>query len=154
MKKILFTSFLVLSLMSIGAPAVLAQAPKLDYSGFVKCDGVVAGKKSDGTPIKGSTPKAGEEERQTVCNFAALIETVIKTINWMFIISIPVATALFAYAGALYMTAVPGKMGQAKKIFVSVGIGFIIMISAWVAVRTLVGWFAKETSGANTFLPK
>lgn len=141
MKKTLLTTFLVLTLMSSGVPIAIAQAPKLDYSGFVKCDGVL---------------KTGEAEkdRQNVCNFAALIDTAIKIINWMFVISIPVATALFAYAGALYMTGIPGKMGQARKIFLSVGIGFIIMISAWVAVRTFVDWFAKETSGINTFLPK
>jgi hypothetical protein len=113
-------------------------APKLDYSGFVKCDGVV---------------KPSESGRQVTCTFGALIDTIIKAINWMFVISVPLAVALFAYAGLLYMTGQEGKIKEAKAIFSSVAIGFIIMLTAWFAVRQVVSWFVKDAT-ATTFLGK
>jgi hypothetical protein len=116
---------------------VFAQAPALDYSGLVKCDGVL---------------KPGEPGRREVCNFAALFDTINKTINWMFYISIPVATALFAYAGLLYMRGTSGSRTQANTIFTNVGIGFIIMLTAWFLVRQVVGWFVKSEAGATIFL--
>lgn len=136
MKNFFLSSLIILSLIT-PALALAQAAPKLDYSGFVKCDGVV---------------KKGEEGRQTPCNFAELVNTINKIINWMFYISIPVVAALAAYSGILYMTGVQNNMGTAKKIFVSVGKGFIIMIIAWLAVRTGVGWFVKESSSATTLI--
>jgi hypothetical protein len=140
MKKLLISILVVITLVSVSP--VLAQAPKLDYSGFVKCDGVVK---------KGVV---GEEARNVPCDFNALMDTVIKAINWLFIITIPIATVLFAYGGLLYMTGKSGNIETAKKIFSSAAIGFIIMITAWFVVRTIVNWFVKDTSTANTFLGK
>ena len=122
MKKItIFIATIVITL-SIIPNFSLAQTntpPKLDYSGFVKCDGVL-------------NPK--EPDRQKLCNFAALVDTVNKAINWLFIISIPVAVALFAYGGLLYMTGTSGNRTKANNVFTSVGKGFIIMIVAWLGV--------------------
>lgn len=110
--------------------------PPLDYSGFVNCDGVV---------------NATEKGRQNECHFADLMALVIKLINWAFYMSIPLVTALIAYAGVLYMTGQKGKIDTAKKIFSSVAIGFIIVCTAWVIMRTLVGWFVKDPD-ATTFI--
>lgn len=150
MKKILLTFMSVLILV----PAVMfAQAPPLDYSGFVKCDGVVVGKNSDGTPQPGVASKPGEEKRQEVCDFALLMETVIKAINWLFIITIPIVTVLFAYSGVLYMSGREANLKKAREIFTTVAIGFIIMITAWIAVRTAVEWFVDDDfTGATTFV--
>lgn len=113
-------------------------APKLDYSGFVKCDGIVT--------------SVGEPDRQKECDFAALIDTINKLINWLFIISIPIATVLFAWAGLLYLTGSEKNIGKAKSIFTSVGIGFIIMIVAWLAVYTVVNWLVKPNFGATSLI--
>lgn len=139
MKKIFALILLTFSLELAVVPVVFAQAqaPRLDYSGFVKCDGVV---------------KGTEAYRQQKCNFAALIDTIIKAINWMFYISIPVAAVLFAYGGFLYMTGKSGNIETAKKIFASVAIGFIIMITAWIGVRQFVEWFVDPNSGATTLV--
>jgi hypothetical protein len=151
MKKITFTLFLltllILPVTSLEAQATdvpaeppantqVQTAPRLDYSGFVKCDGV---KKTDGT----------EPYRQRECNFAALVDTIIKLINWAFYVSIPIATVVFAYGGVLYMTGQQDKIKQAKKMFVSAGIGFIIMITAWFGMRAFIGWFVEPDSGAS-----
>lgn len=103
------------------------QVP-LDYSGLVKCDGVLAS-------------STAEPSRQKVCNFKALMETVKSLINTLFFITVPLATVLFAYAGFLYLTGSQKNIGTAKSIFSSVAKGFIIMLIAWFAVVTVVNWF-------------
>jgi hypothetical protein len=140
MKKILLPIF-ILGILALGAPQanLLAQegAPKLDYSGFVKCDGVV---------------NPNEPDRKRECDLAALMDTIIKVVNFLFYISIPIAIALFAYAGLLYMTGREKHITAARGIFTSVAIGFIIMITAWFVVRQVVAWFVKEP--AATFFVK
>ena len=123
----------------VPATPVDQTGSQLNYSGFVKCDGVV---KTDGS----------EPYRQTPCDFATLMNTVNKGINWLFFISIPIAATLFAYAGLLYMSGIPDKRKKANGIFTSVAIGFIIMLTAWLIVRTAVGWFVKPTVNATIFL--
>lgn len=141
MKKYLIITFFIL--VSIMPNLVLAQgtkeAPKLDYSGLVKCDGVVLTK--DGKDV--------EPYRTKVCDFQALMSTVKSTINWLFVITIPILTVILAYGGLLYMTGSQKNIGTAKSIFQSSAKGFIIMLVAWISVITVVNWFIagadKET---------
>lgn len=145
MKKILIIISIFSLSLSLGLSpgthfaqaAVTGAPPKLDYSGFVKCDGVV---------------NPAEKDRQTVCNFAALMDTLNKMISWIFYMTIPVCVALFAYAGLMYMTGIKGKIDDAKKILKSVAVGFIIMLTAWLIVRTVVGWFVDPSFNATIFL--
>lgn len=130
---------LMIALQIAVMPSLALSAPALDYSGFVKCDGVV---------------NPDEPGRNVTCDFNALMNTIIKGINWLFIISIPLATVLFAYAGLLYISGVPGNRTKANKIFTSVGIGFIIMLTAWFLVRTALDWLVTPDFGATTFLGK
>ncbi len=146
MKKVFITLY-IFTILATGslsyAVPVFAQSspPPLDYKGFVDCDGVIRDKNIEG-------------DRQKVCDFNALLGTINKLINWAFAISVPVATVLFAYAGLLLMNGKPGDRTKAKDIFTNVAIGFIIMLVAWVSVRTVVDWFVKPDSGATTFLGK
>lgn len=160
MKKI----FIVLICICFGATALavspamaqqgtLAPGNRITYDGLVDCDGVV-GRTYDDKGKPTATPKAGEEGRQQKCDFAALMRTVNKMINWLFYIAVPLATVLFAYAGLLYIRGTSGARTQANKIFTSVGIGFIIMLVAWISVRAVVGWFVEDKVGATIFLGK
>lgn len=155
MKNIIY-SILILFILAFGFSSVplminaqTETAPELDYSRFVKCDGVPARNIVNGVD---QGVKPGEEARQKECDFAALIDTVNKLINWLFIISIPIATVLFAWAGLLYLTGSEKNIGKAKSIFTSVGIGFIIMIVAWLAVYTVVNWLVKPNFGATSLI--
>jgi hypothetical protein len=102
-------------------------------TGLVRCSGVAT---------------SGE----TVCNFQAFISMIGTVINWLFATSVPVAVALFAYAGLLYMSGKDSNKSKAKTIFLNVAIGFTIMLVAFVFVDTLVGWVANAGIGATTFL--
>ena len=140
MKKYFLIALLALSISPVLVFAADDVTPvKLDYSGFVKCDGVI-------------DPK--EPDRQTICDFNALMFTVKSLINWMFIITIPIATVAVAYGGLQYMSGQKGRIDNAKKIFSSIATGFIIMLVAWFAVITVVNWFiSKENKDViNTFV--
>lgn len=141
MKKYILLFLLIPNLIfaqgTVGGNIQTQDADKLHYSGLVQCDGVI-------------TP--GETYRKNVCDFNDLLGTVKFIINWIFIISIPLATALFAYAGILYLTGTQGNIGTAKDIFSSVAKGFIIMLIAWFAVVTVVNWFVEKNSGADIFI--
>ena len=107
-----------------------------NYSGLVKCSGV----KSASTDVE--------------CNFTYAISSIATLINWAFYVSIPVAVALFSWAGILYMSGVESKIKQAKTIFQNVAIGFIIALVAFTVVHTLVGWLVNPNIGAESLLQK
>lgn len=112
-----------------------ASAPD-NYSGLVKCSGVtVDGNKSE-----------------VQCNFTTLIGSITSIINWMFAISVPVAVALFAYAGIKYMSGKEDNISSAKDIFKNVAIGFILMLVAYTLVHTLVSWLVDPSFGAESLL--
>jgi len=139
MKKYIIAFTILLSLVtpafSYAQNTQNAQPVKLDYSGLVKCDGVIV-------------DKSIEPDRQNKCDFNDLMDTVKSTINWLFVITVPIVTALMAYAGLLYMTGTQGNIGKAKKIFPTIATGFIIMLVAWVSVITVVNWFISENNKA------
>ncbi len=163
MKKIILSFFIVFSILPSfvlaqeGEGLPIKEEVKLDYSGLVKCDGVVAKDRNQISGIEMGAAK-GEELRQTKCDFAALLQTVKTSINWLFAIAVPLMIVFIAYGGLLYMTGSQKNIGIAKGIFLSAGKGFIIMLVAWVAVITVVNWFISDANKAviNTFvnLPK
>jgi hypothetical protein len=80
------------------------------------------------------------------------MDTIVKLINWLFSISTAIAVALFAWSGILYMTGKSANISKAKSVFTSVGIGFIIMIVAWLAVYTAVKWIVDPNFGATSLI--
>ena len=71
------------------------------------------------------------------CNIAQLIQNII---NWAIGISVPIAMALFAYAGFMYATS--GGSGEnltkAKGVFTTVGIGFLLALGGWLIINTIL----------------
>lgn len=75
------------------------------------------------------------------CNLCDLGTLMQKVINFLlFGFAIPLAAAMFAYAGLLYVTggSNPGRITRAHKIFKNVLIGFLIAISSWLVVQTIL----------------
>jgi hypothetical protein len=56
------------------------------------------------------------------------------------------------YGGYLYMTGEQDKIKTAKNIFLNVCIGFIIMITSWFVVTTVVGWVVDDRTGATSLI--
>lgn len=128
MKKL----FNALVLAMILVPAISfaqQQGPTtLNYGGLVKCDGVTT---------------ASEQDRQKVCDFQALMGMVNSVIQWVFMLTIPIFVIMIAYAGFLYMTPNPGNREKSNKMLWAGLKGFVIMLIAWFAVTTLVGWIVN-----------
>ncbi|MDP4020750.1 MAG: hypothetical protein Q8P58_01770, partial [Candidatus Adlerbacteria bacterium] len=75
------------------------------------------------------------------CDLCSLGRLMQNIINYLILyVSIPLAAAMFAYAGFLYVTgaANPTQISKAHSIFKRVLIGFLIAISAWLVVQTIL----------------
>lgn len=74
------------------------------------------------------------------CDFNDLVELGVRIINFLIIMSTALVAISFVWAGFLYLTSA-GDEGQAKKaksIFTKAGIGFVVVLSAWLIVNTIV----------------
>lgn len=74
------------------------------------------------------------------CQACHLVDLIQNIINFAIGLSIPIAMALFAYAGVLYFTSAANgeNINKAKGIFRSVLIGFIITLGAYLMVETVL----------------
>jgi hypothetical protein len=84
------------------------------------------------------------------CGYADLLKLVNNIINWIIMISAPVAAGVFAWAGIVYMTTgVADRKSEAKGMLVKVFTGFVIILSAWIIVTTITNTLlSKSFEGA------
>jgi len=70
------------------------------------------------------------------CTFDSLILLIRKIIDFLILISVPLASISFAWAGFLLISSGGSeeKKNKAKEIFSKTAIGFIIVLSAWLVV--------------------
>ncbi len=111
-------------------------------SGLVPC-GNVDGTDNEGNPLvypadhptKAGQPLPAAEQ----CDLKALILLIRNIINFLFIISIPIATMAFVWTGVLLLTSQgnPAKIQRAKGIAIKVLFGFIFIIASWAIVYEL-----------------
>ena len=85
---------------------------------------------------------------QKDCDFDQLINLVNRIITYLIYIAIPIASIAFAYAGFELLTSGgnPSKMAEAKKLMSRVGIGFIIMLGAYLIVKQIMTELAKSSA--------
>lgn len=94
------------------------------------------------------------------CTFTDFIDFIIGIIDFLIRIGVPIAIILFSYAGFLYLTsgAKPAQRSQANNIFVSVFVGFVIMLSAWLMVGFVTNLLLDNnqvnTNPEDVFKPK
>lgn len=96
------------------------------------------------------------DQGSTGCQACSLAQLVQNIINFIIGLSIPVAAALFAWAGVLYFTSAENisQRQKAKDIFKNAFIGFIIIITAWLVINTLLNVIFNQSSvfkGGNWF---
>jgi hypothetical protein len=110
-----------------------------DNSGLVRC--------GNGTGTTGS-PAA------TNCDFAAAVDMINRIIDYLIMISMPLAAISFAYAGWLYLSAGDntGQVSKARTIFLDVGIGVIIILSGWLVFKLIATTFLNPNAGYGTYL--
>lgn len=140
MKKIIFTMFfLLLPVMS------MAQTTTGPYTGLVKCDGVILASDKDAALRK-------------KCDLVELINQIQFLVNWGIRIILLITLILLAYTGGAYMYAgVTGDVGEAKAAkdrFGNIFWGIIIMLFAWLVVRTALNWLIDPAFGGLDLLGK
>jgi len=80
------------------------------------------------------------------CHFGDIFETINNIIRGLILIAIPFAALLLSYAGYLYLTSAGdgGKVKKAHEIFKNVGVGLVIMLSAWLIINTILSALVKS----------
>ncbi len=79
------------------------------------------------------------------CDFEDFIQLIRNIIDWIIKISVPVATGVFAWAGFKYMTSgVVDQKSEAKEMIRKVFIGFVVILSAWLIVSTIINALLNE----------
>ena len=95
-----------------------------------------------GYGVFNSSDKSGTatDASSTGCQACSLAQLVQNLINFLIGLSIPIAAALFAWAGVLYFTSAgdTSKHSKAKGIFTNTFIGFVIVITAWLVINTFL----------------
>jgi hypothetical protein len=88
------------------------------------------------------------------CNFLDLMKLVSNVLKFLTLLTLPLATIGFAYAGWLLLTANgnEGKWSDAKEIFTKVLIGFIFVFAAWLIVRTITNALLDRSQGFTDYL--
>ncbi len=121
MSKLIFTSFILISLLAILLVPVVVSA---QVEILVPCNEVAYN--SGGQVVD--------------CNFAKLIELFSNILRWLVWISVPLATVMMVYGGFLMITS-PTEAGQrthAKGIFMSAMIGMIAILAAYLIIDTIL----------------
>lgn len=85
------------------------------------------------------------------CDFVDLLNLAKKLIDFLIILSIPLAAIAFAYAGVLFLTAAgsSSQAAKAKAIFTKVLWGFFFVLTAWLIVRTITTALLKDGTYYN-----
>lgn len=137
------TTVFLFSVVAVPVSMVSAQSKadeeNINSEGFklVICDGPAG--------LKQHLDASSEEYKKFVpCNFQGFMMQIQRLINVMVILGVVAALGGFSYAGYLYITGVPGNITRAYEIFKKVGIGFIIMLSAWAIVYQILKWLTDE----------
>ena len=91
---------------------------------------------------------------QKPCNFSEMAKTVNRVINWFISMSAVVAAITFAWAGIkMFINPEnPGKIGEAMEMFKKTAIGLIIVLVAWLIVKTVVSQFVDPSINALRYL--
>lgn len=97
-----------------------------------------------GEYVPATTPKTNQNNGLVPCNgtdcqachVAKLGQNII---NFLMGLSIPIAAAMFAWAGILFFSSsVVNNISKARSIFTTTTIGFLLIIGAWLGVETLL----------------
>ena len=84
------------------------------------------------------------------CDFQDFLDLVNRILNWIIIISVPVATGVIAWAGFLYMTTgIAETKNKAKEILKKVFWGLIFILAAWIIVKTIISALLNSTFSGN-----
>jgi hypothetical protein len=89
-----------------------------------------------------------------MCGLADIITLIQNIIEYIFILVLPIAAIVFAYVGYLYLTSGgnTAKHTQAKQAMTNLGIGILIILAAWLIIKSVLTTLGVDTGISNMFL--
>ena len=89
-----------------------------------------------------------------ICGLADLVLLIQRIIEYIFILILPIAAIIFAYVGYLLMTSGGNadKKSKAKKAMTSLVIGILIILAAWLLVKSVVVSIGVNQNITDPFL--
>jgi|AntAceMinimDraft_6_1070360.scaffolds.fasta_scaffold13747_2 hypothetical protein len=90
----------------------------------------------------------------TMCGFANFIDLIQRIIEYIFVLVLPIAAIIFAYAGFLFLTSGGNKekRSKAKSAMTHLIGGVIIVMSAWLIVKTILVALGVPTDASWFYL--
>ncbi len=98
--------------------------------------------KAELVPCKPSVAENGEMINK--CGFSHLVQLVDNIIDFIVVMTVPISAIMFAFAGVLYISGDPGKIGKAHGIFKNVGFGLLFVLGAWLIVKAVLTGIGAE----------
>ena len=94
-------------------------------------------------------PKQPNANNLPDCGFNQLIQLGINLINFLIVLAVPLAAISFVWAGVLLLTSGGSESARdkAKTVATKTGWGLIIVIGAWVIVKTILVVLLGDDSG-------
>src|SRR3569832_1847052 len=90
----------------------------------------------------------------TDCQACSLVQLIQNLNKFMIGIAVPIAMAMFAYAGFLYFTSGASSssenIGKAKAIFRSTAFGFVLALASWLIVNTILNTIVSKAYFQNS----
>src|SRR3569832_1099082 len=90
----------------------------------------------------------------TDCQACSLVQLIQNLNKFMIGIAVPIAMAMFAYAGFLYFTSGASSssenIGKAKAIFRSTAFGFVLTLASWLIVNTILNTIVSKAYFQNS----
>lgn len=82
----------------------------------------------------------GPGKKGRICTFSDLMSLIARVIDYIFVLILPIAAIIFAYAGYLYITSGGNaeKRTAAKKAMTYLVVGVVVIMMAWLLVKTLL----------------
>ncbi len=115
-----------------------------------------------GSPSGGLVPDCGyniktisnDEGTGRMCGLADIITLIQNIIEYIFILVLPIVAIVFAYVGYLYLTSGgnTAKHTQAKQAMTNLGIGILIILAAWLIIKSVLTTLGVDTGISNMFL--
>lgn len=89
-----------------------------------------------------------------MCGLTDAIVLIQRVIEYVFILILPIAAVVFAFVGYLFITSGgnPDKRSKARKAMLSLVIGIVIIMAAWLLVKTILLSLGVDTGIAEQFL--
>ncbi len=129
--------------LAIGIAIVVPSIALAASAGLVPCGVVSPGTSADQV-----------SQQATECQACSIVTLIQGLITFLIGLSVPIAMAMFAYAGVLYFTSGAGggneNISKARRIFSSTLMGFVLALASWLIVNTILNTIVSKAYFQNS----